>query len=72
MANFDAPYDFSGDAEARGRLQIVNKIAAYNKELGMSSVIAGSEHEARLISFRDALVFREARAVAFLIHYNSL
>jgi len=72
VANFDAPWEFVADEQARARLQIVNKIDAYNRELALASTITGSDHEARLIFFRDALVAREAQTVAFLNHYFTL
>ena len=72
MANFDAPWDFVADSQARGRLQMINKIDAYNRELALKSTITGSEKEARLIFVRDALQDRADQTVAFLNHYFTL
>lgn len=72
MANFDAPWDTGGDAQARSRLQMVNKVDAYTRELALKSTITGSEKEARLTLLRDALQDRIDQTVAFLNHYFTL
>ncbi|MCH7510794.1 MAG: hypothetical protein IIB19_00345 [Chloroflexi bacterium] len=72
MANFDAPWDFVADSQGRARLQMVNKVAAYDRELALNSTITGSEKEARLTLLRGALQDRVDQSVAFLNHYFTL
>lgn len=67
-----APANYIADLQASIRLQLLEQIAAYNRELAMSSTIAGSAKEARLIFDRDAMQFRADRIQAFLIHYHAL
>ena len=67
-----APPDWISDHTASERLKLINQVNAFNAELAKASTIPGSEKEARLIFYRDAMQDRIDQGFAFLTHYFTL
>lgn len=67
-----APSQYIADQQATIRLNLLERVAAYDRELGMKSAIPGTEHFDRLTQARADVQFRVDQATAFLIHYSTL
>ncbi len=67
-----APSQYIADQQATIRLNLVERVAAYDRELAMKSAIPGTEHFDRLTQARADVQFRVDQLTAFLIHYSTL